>query len=306
MMTECTLCPRRCGVDRTAARGACGAPAALRVSRVSRHMYEEPPISGTRGSGTVFFSGCSLSCLFCQNRELSRDCLGEDVTPAELASLFLRLRDAGVHNVNLVTPTHYTDRICEALAMVKGELGIPVVWNCGGYELPETLELTRGLVDIYMPDFKYVSPELAEKFSAAPDYADRAAEALRFMVELLGPVELDGDGLMTRGVLVRHLVLPGCRRDSIAVLRKIAETVPVSEILLGLMSQYTPDFYVPEPARGLTAAEDRALSRRVTTYEYETVRAEALRLGFDGFMQSPHSATTAFTPHFTKKLTVDL
>lgn len=305
-MSVCTLCPHRCGADRALAPGVCGAPAALRVSRVSRHLFEEPPISGTRGSGTVFFSGCSLGCVFCQNRELSRGCIGEDLTPARLCELFFTLRDAGVHNVNLVTPTHYTDLICEALALARPTLGIPVVWNSSGYELPETLELTRGLVDIYLPDFKYVSPSLALKYSAAPDYADVAAAALRFMFDTLGPVVLDGDGLMTRGVLVRHLVLPGSRRDSIGVLNRIAQTVPVGDVLLGLMSQYTPDFYVPEPARGLTAAEDRALRRRVTTYEYESVRAEALRLGFDGFMQSPRSATTAFTPHFTEKLTVEL
>lgn len=305
-MSICTLCPRRCGADRAVGRGVCGAPAALRVSRVSRHLYEEPPISGTRGSGTVFFSGCSLSCVFCQNRELSRDCIGEDISPARLAGLFFRLRDAGVHNINLVTPTHYTDLICEALALAKPALGIPVVWNSGGYELPETLELTRGLVDIYLPDFKYVSPALSEKFSGAADYAAHAAEALKFMYGMLGPVCFGADGMMTRGVLVRHLVLPGCRRDSIDVLNTIAQTVPVSGILLGLMSQYTPDFYVPEPARELSAAEDKALRRRVTTFEYETVRAEALRLGFDGFMQSPQAATTAFTPHFTEKLTVEL
>ena len=305
-MSVCNLCPRRCGVDRAAARGFCGAPDALRVSRVSRHKYEEPPISGTRGSGTVFFSGCSLGCLFCQNRELSRDCIGEDISPERLAEIFLMLRDSGVHNVNLVTPTHLTDRVCEALALVRPQLGIPVVWNSSGYELPETLALTRGLVDIYMPDFKYVSPLLAQRFSAAPDYAEYAEKSLRFMYEMLGPVVTDADGLMRRGILVRHLVLPGCRSDSVDVLRRVAETVPVGDILLGLMSQYTPDFYVPEPARGLTEAQDRALRRRVTTFEYETVRAEALRLGFDGFMQSPHSATTEFTPHFTEKLTIDL
>lgn len=260
-------------------------------------MWEEPCLSGTRGSGTVFFSGCNLRCVFCQNAPLSRGLEGEDVTVGRLCELLLTLSDSGVHNINLVTPTHFTDLICEALSRVRDRLAVPVVWNSSGYELPETLEMTRGLVDIYLPDFKYVSPELAAKYSAAGDYAPVAAEALRFMHGMLGPVRLGEDGLMRSGVLVRHLCLPGCRRDSMAVLRLIADTVPVKEILLGLMAQYTPDFYT---------GEDKNLRRRITTFEYESVRDLALELGFDGYMQSPRSATSAFTPPFTGKLTVEL
>lgn len=305
MSQKCELCPRRCGVDRITTMGFCGAPINLRVSRVSRHMYEEPSVSGKRGSGTVFFSGCSMKCVFCQNAEISRDCLGENISVDRLAELFLILNDSGVHNINLVTPTHYTDLICRALSSVKDQLAIPVIWNSSGYELPGTLEQLRGLVDIYMPDFKYFSPLIAARYSEAEDYAEYAAASLRFMYEMLGPVTFDGNkddsederGLLCRGILVRHLVLPGCRKDSQKVLNLIARTVPVSDILLGLMSQYTPDFY---------HGENKDLRRRVTTFEYETVRAEALRLGFDGYMQSPASATTAFTPPFTGKLTVTL
>lgn len=296
-MSECRLCPRMCGVDRSATAGFCHAPAGLRVSRASRHMYEEPCISGTRGSGTVFFSGCNMRCVFCQNAPISCGCLGEDITVARLCGIFLTLRDAGVHNINLVTPTHYTDLIREALLSVRGSLGIPVVWNSSGYELPETLASLRGLVDIYMPDFKYISPVLSEKYSGAADYAERAAECVSFMYGMLGDAVLDGDGLMKSGLLIRHLVLPGCRADSALVLRRIAAAVPVQGVLLGLMSQYTPDFY---------PGDERNLKRRVTTFEYEAVLAEAERLGFRGYMQSPMSATTAFTPPFTGSLRVDL
>lgn len=293
----CTLCPRQCRADRTRSAGFCGVGASLRVSRVSRHRFEEPCLSGTRGSGTVFFSGCQMHCAFCQNRELSFGGIGEEISAARLSELFLQLRDAGVHNINLVTPTHFTPQICEALAAVRPRLGIPVVWNSSGYELPGTLGLTRGLVDIYLPDFKYVSPEIAAKYSACPDYADRAAEALAYMFDMLGPCVRDAEGLLRRGVLVRHLCLPGCRKDSAAVLHRIADTVPTDKILLGLMAQYTPSFYV---------GEDKTMRRRVTTFEYESVRKTALALGFDGYMQSPTAATEEFTPHFTERLTVDL
>ncbi len=293
----CELCPHRCGVDRRQARGVCGAPEAIRVSRVSRHAYEEPCISGSRGSGTVFFSGCVLSCVFCQNKPISRGLIGEDISVRRLSELFLELQAAGVHNVNLVTPTQYTDRICESLAAVKGELHIPVVWNSGGYERPETLRLTRGLVDIYMPDFKYVSRELSLRYSGAEDYAERTAEAIAFMYEMLGRAVFDDEGIMRRGVLVRHLVLPDCRQDSAAVLRTLALLVPPADIVLGLMSQYTPSFY---------GGEEKNLRRRVTTFEYEYVRGVALELGFEGYMQSPMSATAEFTPKFTNELKIEL
>jgi len=296
-MNKCYLCPRRCGIDRSAGQGFCGAGDKLKVSRVSRHMWEEPCISGTRGSGTVFFSGCQMKCVFCQNRPLSFECIGEEISTERLSELFLELRDSGVHNINLVTPTHFTELICESLAAVRDELDIPVVWNSSGYERPSTLEMTQGLVDIYMPDYKYFSPEIAEKYSGCPDYAEYASASLDLMYSVLGRPAFDDDGLMKRGVLLRHLVLPGCRKDSVDVLREVASVVPADGIVLGLMAQYTPDFY---------EGDDAAMKRRVTTFEYESVKEEALRLGFDGYMQSPTAACTGFTPSFGDKLTVDL
>lgn len=260
-------------------------------------MWEEPCISGTLGSGTVFFSGCQMKCAFCQNRELSYDCIGEEISKERLAGLFLEVRDSGVHNINLVTPTHFTDLICEALESVRDELDIPVVWNSSGYERPATLERIIGLCDIYMPDYKYFSPEIARRYSGCPDYAKYASESLDFMYSVLGRPVFDDDGLLKRGILVRHLVLPGCRQDSMDVLREIAATVPPDGVVLGLMAQYTPDFYI---------GDDSHMKRRVTTFEYDSVKEEALRLGFDGYMQSPSSAVTGFTPHFTDSLTVDL
>ena len=294
---RCEMCPRKCRTDRNSAPGLCGVGTALRASLVSRHMWEEPCISGIAGSGTVFFSGCPLKCVFCQNKELSRECAGEDISAERLSEIFLQIQLSGAHNINLVTPTQFTAQICEALAYVKDRLNVPVIWNSSGYELPGTLELTRGLVDIYMPDFKYVSNELAERYSGVPDYASVAGEALGFMYSMLGPASFTENGLMKRGLIVRHLVLPGCRKDSIEVMRRIASIVPPEKMVLSLMAQYTPDFY---------DGEDKKLRRRVTTFEYECVREEALRLGFSGYMQSPGAATTAFTPHFGSKLTISL
>lgn len=295
--SDCRLCPRQCGADRINGKGFCGAAGRLTVSRVSRHMWEEPCISGTRGSGTVFFSGCQMKCVFCQNRELSFGCIGEEISTKRLAELFLEVQASGVHNINLVTPTHFTPLICEALSLVKSKLSIPVVWNSSGYELEGTLELTRGLVDIFMPDFKYASFELSGRLSGCPDYAEYARTALAKMYSLAGKYELDAAGLMKKGLLVRHLCLPGYRNDSIAVLKLISETVPARDVLLGLMAQYTPDFY---------QGDDPKLRRRVTSFEYDKVLEYALSLGFEGYMQSPSSAVTGFTPHFTEKLTVDL
>jgi putative pyruvate formate lyase activating enzyme len=292
-MSKCYLCPRQCGADRENGQvGACRVPSDVYVARIGPHLYEEPPISGTRGSGTVFFAGCALSCVFCQNQEISRGIAGKPMREEELASAILDLAESGVHNINLVTGSHYTDAIARVLRTVKGDLKIPVVWNSSGYELPETLRMLEGLVDIYLPDFKYYAPELASLCSNAPDYVEYATAALREMVRQTGPVRFDAEGMLTRGTVVRHLVLPGCRRDSCDVLQRIAEAVPVGEIRLSLMRQYTPDF-APRSA-------PKCLLRRVTSFEYDSVAAEAERLGFDGFLQERSSATAAYTPDFTE------
>ena len=287
----CFLCPRRCGADReSGAAGVCGMTDKIKVARAAPHMWEEPPISGIRGSGTVFFSGCPLKCVFCQNRVLSADGYGKAVDGEELERIILKLAEQGVHNINLVTPTHFSDRLIPVLERVRPKLNIPIVYNCGGYESVEALRRLEGLIDIYLPDFKYASGELAAKYSAAPDYPEVAAAALSEMHRQVGGAAFDADGMMRRGVIVRHLVLPGCRRDSAAVLKMIAETVPVEDIKLSIMRQYTPEF--------VDAERFPELARRLTSFEYDYVVKEAANLGFDGYVQDKDSATAKYTPNF--------
>lgn len=292
-LRACTLCPRACGADRTSGQaGVCGVTDTYRVARIAPHLWEEPPISGTRGSGTVFFSGCNLRCVFCQNREISREGLGRAYTEEELTQAMLRLQDEGVHNINLVTPTHYTAPLAKLLEKIKPRLGIPVVWNSGGYESVESLRMLEGLVDIYLPDFKYISSELAKAYSAAPDYAEVATEAVLEMFRQTGKYG-EADGLTQKGVILRHLVLPGCRADSIAVLRHIASILPVADIRVSVMRQYTPDFAMDCPHKNLR--------RRVTEFEYNSVLEEAARLGILGFSQGKDAATRAYTPDFREE-----
>ena len=286
----CALGPRACRVDRTAGQiGVCGMPDTLYVSRVAPHLWEEPPISGTRGSGTVFFSGCNLRCVFCQNRSISREGVGRPIREEELIDRILSLQEAGVHNVNLVTPTHYTAALARLLEKLKPRLQIPVVWNSGGYESVEALRMVEGLVDVYLPDFKYLSAELSAAYSAAPDYAERATEAVREMYRQVGAYR-ERDGLAEAGVIVRHLVLPGCRADSMAVLRHVADILPAADIRVSVMRQYTPDFALDCPHKNL--------HRRVTEFEYRSVLDEAARLGLEGFSQGKDAATKAYTPDF--------
>ncbi len=289
-MKRCILCPRKCSADRAAGQiGTCGVPDTFLVSRIAPHLWEEPPISGTNGSGTVFFTGCNLRCVFCQNRAISREGVGKPMTDGELTYAILRLQEQGVHNINLVTPTHYTARLARLLETVKPRLHIPVVWNSGGYESVESLRLLEGLVDMYLPDFKYISPALSSDYSAAPDYADRATEAVTEMYRQTGAYQ-EQNGLAVRGLIVRHLVLPGCRADSIAVMRHLANLLPVESIRVSIMRQYTPDFATDCPYKNL--------HRRVTDFEYNSVLDEAARLGLQGFSQSKEAATKAYTPDF--------
>ncbi len=289
-MEHCTLCPRRCGTDRTQGVGVCGMPATLLISRAAPHMWEEPAISGKHGSGTIFFTGCNLRCIFCQNRVISHEGLGRAVTEEELCAVMLDLQVQGVHNINLVTPTHYSDILARVLTKVKPRLQIPVVWNSSGYESPETLRMLEGLVDIYLPDCKYASTELAARYSAAPDYPERATEALLEMYRQVGPIRYDGHGIALRGLIVRHLVLPGHRSDSMAVLAHLSEILPRKEIRVSVMRQYTPDFAMD--------CAYKNLHRRLTDFEYDSVLAEASRLGFSGYCQGKDAADRAFTPDF--------
>lgn len=293
-MKECYLCPRLCGARREDGEyGFCGQGAKARVARADLHMFEEPPISAERGSGTVFFSGCSLRCVFCQNRAISRaeeTDIGREVSIGELCDIFLSLKNRGAHNINLVTPTHFADKIAEALSLVKGELSIPVIYNSSGYERVETLKMLEGLVDIYMPDFKYGSSECAARYSCAPDYVEVATEAVAEMFRQTGEPRFDASGLLLRGTLVRHLVLPSHRKDSMLALERLAKAIPPDKVLLSVMSQYTPDFALD--------CEYKNLHRRVTSFEYDSVVEHAEKLGFSGFTQARASAKASYTPDF--------
>ena len=285
-MDGCILCPRLCGVDRTERVGYCGSGSLPKVARAAKHHWEEPCISGTEGSGTVFFSGCTLGCVFCQNREISRGGTGREVTVEHLADIFQRLEGQGIHNLNLVTPTHFTPQILQALELSKPT--VPVVMNCGGYERVETLRQWEGKVQVYLPDLKYFSPELSAKYSAAPDYFAVASKAIMEMHRQQPQLVWEGD-LLKSGLIIRHLVLPGCMKDSLKVLDFLDKNLPKDSFLLSLMSQYTPTE---------NCKQFPEINRRVTTYEYRKVADRAAELGFSGFAQDRRSAKEEYTPPF--------
>ena len=280
------LCPRACGTDRRNGRGYCGAPAETVVAKVMLHKWEEPCISGEHGSGAVFFSGCNLRCSFCQNRDISFALKGERVNDERLAEIFLGLRDKGAHNINLVTATPYLPAVINALRTARAQgLDIPVVYNTGGYEMPETVEALSEVVDVWLPDMKYSDSALSAKYSRASDYPEVALRAIDRMVKFAGAPVIE-NGLIKRGVIVRYLVLPGYRRDGEAVLRTIAERWG-GKVLLSLMRQFTPDF----------ASPDCDLKRRVTSFEYNSLLSLALSFGLDGYFQDASSAVASFTPN---------
>lgn len=268
--------------------GYCGAGNGIRVAKVMLHPWEEPCLISGPGAGAIFFGGCPLKCVYCQNKAISHGDVGEIWDRARLEKEILHLQEEGASCIDLVSPTQYAEDILCALGAVKDRIKIPVVWNTGGYETVDTVRACRGLVDVFLTDFKYGTAEPAEKYSAAPDYVAVAKEALTAMVEVAGKPTWQGDRL-TGGVILRHLVLPGGRRDSEAALTAAAEAVDPDSVILSLMRQYTPDF-APE--------EFSALRRRVTTFEYEYVRDAAIRLGFSGYSQDAESATAAYTPEF--------
>lgn len=282
----CTLCPRRCGAERTAEAGGgfCRMPGGLRVARAMLHHWEEPPISGQNGAGTVFFSGCTLGCVYCQNGDISAGGFGKDISTARLREIFEELIAQGAHNIELVTPTHFLPWILPALTP---RLPVPVVYNCGGYERVETLRALEGLVDVYLPDLKYADGALAAELSGAADYFPVACEAIREMFRQVGPYVLE-DGLLTRGVVIRHLVLPGYLDNTRRVLDWIAETFAPGDVLVSLMSQYTP-----------TANMTGRLARRVMAAEYRAAADYMRNCGItDGFVQERTSAEEAYTPAF--------
>ena len=282
----CTLCPRRCGAERTETEGHgfCGMPAGLRVARAALHLWEEPPLSGTRGSGTVFFSGCTLRCCYCQNREISAGGFGRAVTTGRLREIFEELIAQGAHNINLVTPTHFLPWILPAL---EPKLPVPVVYNCGGYESVETLRLLEGKVDVYLPDLEYADAALAARLSAAPDYFPAATAAIREMFRQTGPYVME-DGLLKRGVMIRHLVLPGQLDNTRRCIDWVAQTFSPGQVLFSLMSQYTPQ-----------PGSEGPLGRHVTAGEYRSAVAYMKNCGItDGFTQERTAAREEYTPPF--------
>lgn len=288
-MSECYICPRKCGADRSKKAGFCTART-LKAAKICLHHGEEPCISGTYGSAAIFFSGCPLKCVFCQNTPISRDGFGKEITVRQLADIFLEYQQRGAHNINLVTPTHFSLDIARALETVKHKLTIPVVYNCGGYELVETLKMLDGLIDVYLPDFKYADSEMARLYSAAADYPKTAQLAIEEMYRQRGAAVFAVDRdceIMKSGVLVRHMVLPGGRHDSMRVLDILAQSLPVKDIRLSLLRQYTPCY---------KAALIKPLDRRVTTFEYNSVVNYADSLGFIGYTQEKSSATLEMTP----------
>ena len=285
----CSLCPRRCGALRTkdSQNGFCGLPSTPYVARAALHYGEEPCISGTNGSGTVFFAGCTLRCAFCQNHVISRVIAGKAVSPERLAEIFKELVEKGAHNINLVSPTPYVPAIIKALRLYQPP--VPVVYNSSGYERVETLRSLDGLIDIYLPDFKYLSPALSASLSGAEDYATAAEAAIREMARQTGPMVLDKDGIAVRGTMVRHLVLPGHTKESIAVLGRLRQILP-DGVWLSLLFQYTPVV----PVEGFPS-----LSRRLTKRECDKVWQYFDECGFtDGYVQDRESAGTAMIPLF--------
>lgn len=282
----CNLCPRKCNACRTEhqGNGFCGAGTLPVVARVSPHFGEEPCISGTKGSGTVFFSGCTLKCVFCQNYEISDGHKGRAVTPKELADCYKRLEERGVHNINLVTADHYVTAVAESLDIYKPS--VPVVYNCSGYTSPKTLSILDGLVDIYLPDFKYSDDALAIKYSSAPNYVNTASSAIKEMIFQVGTPQFDSDGMMKKGVIVRHLILPSHTKNSLGVLDIIKRSYD-KQVLVSLMCQYVP----------VNKAHDfPKINRTITRREYDKVKSALYSLGLDGFTQDLTSASTDFIP----------
>lgn len=281
----CTLCPRRCGVDRAKAVGFCGVGEEVKVARAALHYWEEPCISGAEGSGTVFFSGCTLGCVFCQNREISAKGFGKEIPLSRLREIFEELIAAGANNINLVSPTQFTPWILKAL---EQPLSVPVVWNTGGYERLETLRMAEGKVQIYLPDLKYVSTEMSKKYSGAADYFEMASQGILEMYRQVGPYQMGENGLLKRGVVIRHMMLPGGLADTKRVIDWVAEHFQEGQILFSLMSQYTPIEGVP-----------KEIARRATKAEYRAAGVYMENCGLtEGFQQERCAAKEEYTPPF--------
>ena len=294
---SCLLCPRKCGINRNERAGFCGETKKLRVSRAALHMWEEPCISGEEGSGTVFFTGCTLRCIFCQNYHIANSEVGKVIDVSRLKEIFLELQEKKANNINLVTPTHFVPQIIEALDLARNEgLKLPVVYNTSGYERVETLKKLDGYVDVYLPDFKYLDKEHASRYSMAEDYPKVAKAAIAEMVRQTtgesGQPEFDERGMMTKGVIVRHLLLPGCLLDAKRVVRYLYETYG-DRIYMSLMNQYTP-------LDTLDGEKYPELNRKVRKREYEKLVDYAITLGVEqAFVQEGETAMESFIPSFS-------
>ena len=288
MKNKCELCPRHCGVDRSMYRGYCGMPNRIKLALVQLHHWEEPIISGTNGSGTIFFSGCNLRCCYCQNWDVSNGNIGWEISVQRLEEIFQELETQGAHNINLVTPSHYVHLIRQALDLYRPS--IPIIYNTSGYDSVDTLKTLEGYVDIYLTDYKYADSQLAKEYSQAEDYPTVVVKAIQEMVRQQ-PHNIVENGLMKKGVMIRHLILPNHSSDSVHVLENIHQYFP--NVYISLMSQYTPCYQ---------AAMHPAINRPIKKLEYTRVVQRFLRLGFQhGFMQELSSSTTDFIPIFNGK-----
>lgn len=289
----CTLCPRKCGAERTpeSGNGFCRLPETMLIARIQPHLWEEPPISGTRGTGAIFFSGCTLRCAYCQNGDISHRNAGRPFTPVQLAESMRRLIDAGMHTLSFITATPYVQPILEAIDYCKGHFGTlpPLVWNTSGYESVETLRMLEGAIDVYLPDLKHRSEAMGRLCAKAPDYFARASEAIAEMVRQTGLPQYGEDGVMQRGTLIRHLILPGLTSESIALLDWVHDALPAG-VPVSLMRQYIP----------MNGVDIRGLDRPITEREYRRVRDHMIALGLPGYLQEPESASTDFVPLFCR------
>ena len=287
---KCSICPRNCNADRSQTVGICSVGERIKVARAAPHFWEEPCLSGEKGSGTVFFSGCNLGCVYCQNYGISHEAFGKEVTQTQLMKIFDNLLEQGVHNLNLVTPTHFVPMIAKVLAEYNSP--VPVVYNSSGYEKTETIKMLEGLVDIYLPDLKYFDSAPAEKYSGAADYFDYASKAVLEMHRQVGNIELDSSGLAKKGLIIRHMVLPGNISQAIKVFEWVSENLP-EETYISVMRLYTPYG---------EAKEMPPINRSLSSREYSLVKQKILALGFGNcYFQSSESATESFIPNFDLK-----
>lgn len=287
LTVKCSVCPRNCIIDRSKETGFCSVGKKIKVARAAPHFWEEPCLSGEKGSGTVFFSGCNLGCVFCQNYGLSHDAFGKEVTETELMKIFDVLIGKGVHNLNLVTPTHYAPMLAKVLKEYNSP--VPVIWNSSGYEKAETLKMLEGLVDIYLPDLKYFDSAPAFKYSGAEDYFEYASSAILEMQRQVGTVELDENGIAKSGLIIRHMVLPGNISQAVKVFSWVRENLP-EDTYISVMRQYVP----------FGKAKDMPpINRRLSAREYSIVKQKILALGFENcYFQSGEAAEESFIPNF--------